>query len=87
MQGVGKRFVYILRSESSAARFYVGVTSDPERRLEWHNHGPCGQTTSNRPWSFVVVLEFPVEQQAVRFEKYLKSGSGRAFALRHFGSE
>jgi hypothetical protein len=34
----------------------------------------------------VVVLEFPTEQQAVRFEKYLKSGSGRAFAERHFST-
>jgi hypothetical protein len=31
-----------------------------------------------------VVIEFTTEQ-AVRFEKYLKSGSGRAFAKRHFG--
>jgi hypothetical protein len=30
-------------------------------------------------------MEFPTEQAAVRFEKYLKSGSGRAFAKRHFG--
>ena len=30
------------------------------------------------------VAEFPTEQEAVRFEKYLKSGSGRAFAKRHF---
>jgi hypothetical protein len=34
----------------------------------------------------VVVIELPTEQQAVRFERYLKSGSGRAFAARHFGS-
>jgi len=85
MQGLGKRYVYILRSDSDRARHYVGVTSDPERRLEWHNHGPCGQTIRNRPWSFVVVLEFPTERQALRFEKYLKTGSGRAFTARHFG--
>lgn len=30
-------------------------------------------------------IEFPDEPRAVRFEKYLKSGSGRAFAKRHFG--
>jgi hypothetical protein len=30
-------------------------------------------------------MEFPTEPAAVRFEKYLKSGSGRAFAKRHFG--
>ena len=33
----------------------------------------------------VVVLEFPDEHAANYFERYLKSGSGRAFAKRHFG--
>jgi putative endonuclease len=87
MQGIGKRFVYVLRSDSDPARHYVGIAEDPDRRLEWHNRGPCGHTVRNRPWSFVVVLEFPTEQQAVRFERYLKSGSGRAFASRHFGRQ
>jgi hypothetical protein len=31
-----------------------------------------------------VSIEFPDERSAVRFEKYLKTGSGRAFATRHF---
>jgi putative endonuclease len=84
MRGVGKRFVYIIRSEREPARHYVGITSDPNRRLEWHNHGPNGHTLEHRPWSLVVVMEFPAEWEALRFEKYLKSGSGRAFAKRHF---
>ena len=84
MRGIGKRFVYILRSADDPGRHYVGVTSDVDPRLDWHNHGPCGHTTEHRPWSPVVVLEFPTEQAALRFEKYLKSGSGRAFAKRHF---
>ena len=62
MHGIGKRFVYVLRSDSDRDRHYVGITSDPERRLEWHNHGPCGQTLRHRPWSFVVILEFPSER-------------------------
>jgi predicted GIY-YIG superfamily endonuclease len=85
MLGIGKRFFYILRSDSDPARHYVGVTSDVDRRLEWHNHGPCGDTLAHRPWMPVVVIEPPSEEQALRFERYLKSGSGRAFAKRHFG--
>jgi len=85
MKGIGRRFVYILRSDIDSERHYVGVTSDVDKRLEWHNHGPCGQTAEYRPWSLVVVIEFPTEEQALRFERYLKSGSGRAFAKRHFG--
>jgi predicted GIY-YIG superfamily endonuclease len=46
--------------------------------------GPTGYTTAHRPWSVVVTIEFAMEGDAMRFEKYLKSGSGRAFAKRHF---
>jgi putative endonuclease len=86
MLGVGKRFVYILRSQTDPSRHYVGVASNVENRLEWHNHGPAGHTIANRPWSLVVSIEFPTEAQAIRFERYLKSGSGRAFAKRHFAT-
>ena len=85
MHGVEKRLVYILRSIADPLRHYVGITNDMHGRLEWHNHGPCGHTTNHRPWTLVVSIEFPTERDAVRFEKYLKSGSGRAFTKRHFG--
>jgi len=86
MHGVEKRIVYIIRSDANPSRHYVGLTNNVRERIEWHNHGPCGHTMSNRPWSLVVALEFATEKVAVRFETYLKSGSGRAFAKRHFGS-
>jgi predicted GIY-YIG superfamily endonuclease len=84
VQGIGKRFVYLIRSDSDSNRHYVGVTGNPEERLRWHNEGPGGHTVDHRPWSFVVVIEFPTECEALRFERYLKSGSGRAFSKRHF---
>jgi predicted GIY-YIG superfamily endonuclease len=37
MRDTGRRFVYILRSETDPNRHYVGVTSDVEGRLAWHN--------------------------------------------------
>jgi putative endonuclease len=84
MNGLGKRFVYILCSDSDPDRHYVGIASDPKERLDWHNGGPTGYTVAHRPWSIAVSIEFRTEQEALRFEKYLKSGSGRAFAKRHF---
>ena len=78
MHGIEKRIVYLLRSDTEPGRHYVGITNDVRARLEWHNHGPCGHTRSYRPWSLVVSMEFSSERTAVRFEKYLKSGSGRA---------
>jgi predicted GIY-YIG superfamily endonuclease len=87
MRGTGRRFVYVLRSESDPARHYVGTASDVDERLAWHNGGPVGYTVNHRPWRLVVSIEFPNEQEAVRFERYLKSGSGRAFANRHFNAD
>lgn len=84
MPGLGARFVYILRSDSDPGRHYVGRTSNVEERLAWHNADPCGFTKNHRPWSVIVSLEFPDESRAARFERYLKTGSGRAFAKRHF---
>jgi putative endonuclease len=84
MQGSGARFVYILRSDVDPSQHYVGRSEDVDRRLEWHNAGPCGYTLEHRPWRVLVSTEFPSESAAARFERYLKSGSGRAFAKRHF---
>lgn len=84
MHGIAKRIVYILRSGLDPSRHHVGITHNLRESLEWHNHSIEGHTASLRPWSVVVTVEFPTEKQAVQFEKYLKSGSGRAFAKRHF---
>jgi predicted GIY-YIG superfamily endonuclease len=79
-----KRFVYVLKTEERTPRYYVGVTSDVHQRLAWHNQGHCTHTAKHRPWRVHVVVEFADEPHATRFEQYLKSGSGRAFAKRHF---
>ena len=84
MHGTGARFVYILRSESDQSRHYVGRASNVEERIDWHNAGPTGYTLQHRPWRVIVLIEFPDEAAAARFERYLKSGSRRAFAKRHF---
>ena len=81
-----KRFVYVLRNADHKPRFYVGLTSDVPPRVEAHNTGRCPHTAKFRPWKLHVVIEFPDEQRAMRFERYLKSGSGREFAKRHFDS-
>ena len=82
----GKRFVYVLRNSDQDPEFYVGLTSEVDARLADHNMGRCPHTASRRPWQPHVILEFTDEKRALRFERYLKSGSGRAFAKRHFGA-
>jgi predicted GIY-YIG superfamily endonuclease len=77
--------VYIIRSQKNPARHYIGLTSDLARRLEWHNAGLNVATAAHGPWTVLVSVQFTTEAAAVRFERYLKSGSGRAFAKRHLG--
>lgn len=79
-----KRSVYILQSERERDRYYTGLTSNATARLAEHNGGRCPSTADGRPWKVIVIVKFVDEQRAVRFEKYLKSGSGCAFAQRHF---
>ncbi len=78
-----KCLVYILRSKNNPTRYYTGLTSHVESRLAVHNAGGCVHTASGRPWEIDVVIEFLDEKRAVAFERYLKSGSGCAFAKRH----
>jgi predicted GIY-YIG superfamily endonuclease len=81
-----KLLVYVLKNTDPVPRFYVGLTSDVRKRVDDHNAGRCSHTARHRPWQLHVVIEFQDEQRAVRFERYLKSGSGREFARRHFDS-
>jgi putative endonuclease len=81
---VPKRVVYVLRSVSDPPCHYTGVTSDPQVRLAAHNAGKCTHTAGKGPWTIDVLIEFADERRALAFEQYLKSGSGCAFAKRHF---
>jgi len=79
-----RRFVYIIKSLTAADEYYVGVTSDVGLRIRAHNEGLSPHTSRHRPWRTLVVIEFDEEGPALKFERYLKSGSGREFARRHF---
>lgn len=72
--------VYLLQSLSNSYHRYIGLTADLDRRLSEHNSGKSPHTSKFRPWKVVVSIMFEDEQRAKDFERYLKSGSGRAFA-------
>lgn len=73
-------YVYILRSKLKPDRFYVGFTEDLEARVERHNRGSVPHTAKDRPWQIKTAIAFTDRQQALNFECYLKTASGRAFA-------
>jgi predicted GIY-YIG superfamily endonuclease len=72
--------VYLLQSEAFAGQRYVGITSDLRKRLAEHNVGKSPHTSKYAPWKLVTYIAFSDEQKAEIFERYLKSGSGHAFA-------
>ncbi len=77
-------YVYIIVSQLHPDQRYVGRTSDLKARLTKHNEGGSPHTAKFRPWFLETYVAFSDPDKAIRFERYLKSGSGRAFAQRHF---
>ena len=80
--------VYVLQSLQFPEKHYTGCTSDVEERLRRHNAGETASQSHHSsmygPWKLVVQISFEDRAKAFAFEKYLKSGSGRAFAKKHF---
>ena len=74
------KYVYILESVSDPHRHYVGLTDDLRARLRKHNANEVPHTAKYGPWRLKTYIAFADEGQALAFEKYLKSASGRAFA-------
>ncbi len=77
-------YVYLLKSKNFSNRTYVGYTRDLKKRLSQHNAGDSLHTARYMPWKLHAYFAFKHEHLAIRFEKYLKSHSGRAFASKHF---
>jgi predicted GIY-YIG superfamily endonuclease len=78
------KYVYLIQSRTVPSQRYIGITANLDERLRAHNAGRSPHTSKYRPWKLVLHLCFQDEQRAVEFERYLKSGSGHAFAKKHF---
>ena len=77
-------YTYILRSIEHPDQRYIGHTADLRERLIKHNKGDVPHTAKFRPWKVETYIAFESEEKSTAFEHYLKSGSGHAFAKRHF---
>ena len=77
------RTVYILQSQSDPERYYVGQTTALDIRILEHQTSLSGYTSEHGPWQLTVAIQFRDATRAFLFERYLKTGSGRAFAKRH----
>ena len=71
-------FCYILYS-LKLNKYYVGSTTDIERRLEEHNRGKEKFTKTGLPWRLVYKEEFGELNQARQREYYIKKMKSRKY--------
>ena len=74
-------YVYIL--QCSNGDYYKGCTNNIERRFAQHQHAEVISTRDCLPVTLIGYTTFRNQQKAYAYEKYLKSGSGRAFLNKH----
>jgi predicted GIY-YIG superfamily endonuclease len=77
-------YVYLFVDVATETHRYIGVIEDLTARLAKHNAGEVPHTSKFKPWRIQTAIAFNSKEKAVAFEKYLKTGSGREFAKRHF---
>jgi putative endonuclease len=72
-------FVYVLMSERNH-RFYIGCTSNLQRRIDEHNNGKVRSTKAFVPWTIIFIEKYTSKTEAFKREKQLKSyKGGKAF--------
>ncbi|MFH1947114.1 MAG: GIY-YIG nuclease family protein [Candidatus Magasanikbacteria bacterium] len=73
-------YVYSLKCKDG---YYIGCTNNLKDRLERHKRGKVIATANRLPIELKFYCCFADKILAFSFEKYLKSGSGRAFTKKH----
>lgn len=69
-------YVYILKSLVSGD-LYKGSCKDLKKRVSDHNQGKSRFTRTKRPWKLIYYEAFENKTDALREEKFLKTGKGR----------
>ena len=71
-------YVYILKNLKTGAH-YTGFSENLKNRLQSHK-GKTVKTTKTAEHKLVFYSAFETKTKALDFERYLKQGSGHAFA-------
>ncbi len=74
-------YVYLLKLSNND--IYTGSIKDLKQRVADHQEGKNISTKPFRPIELIYYCAFPAKTQAIKFEMYLKSGSGKAFRNKH----
>lgn len=70
--------VYVLKSLKNG-RFYIGSTSNLEKRLRYHNLGLNRSTRYNKPWILVYKENFLNKTEAIKREIFIKKQKSRKY--------
>lgn len=70
--------VYVLFSPNFN-KHYTGYTTDISQRIISHNELGKDWTARYRPWKIIYTKTFETKTEALKYEKWLKSGHGRNF--------
>jgi len=71
-------YTYVLRSKKNR-QLYTGYTEDLRKRFNEHNSGKCTYTKGRRPYELIYYEACLNEQDAIKREKYFKTGIGKHF--------
>jgi putative endonuclease len=74
-------FVYLLYAEKFDS-FYIGYSTDLERRLKEHNAGLTKSTKAKQPWKLVYFESYDSQHDALKRERFLKAQRNKAFYKR-----
>jgi len=80
-------WVYILKSDSTG-KLCMGHTSDLNKRIKRHNSNESGSKRYTHkqtdPWKLIYSEKFATRSEAMKREKFLKSGKGREWIKDNF---
>ncbi|MFN5734848.1 MAG: GIY-YIG nuclease family protein [Flavobacteriales bacterium] len=76
------QYVYLLKCSDNST--YTGCTQNIQERLKRHANKEVKYTATRLPVSLITYIAFSDKYKAFNFEKYLKSGSGKAFSNKRF---
>lgn len=69
-------YVYVLKSQKRQTR-YIGYTTNLEKRVSDHNANMSRYTKNKGPWDMIYSEAYQSKSEAIRRERFLKTGKGR----------
>ena len=79
-------YTYIIQSQKDFS-YYIGHSSDIEKRIEYHNYGLSKYTSRKIPWKLVYIETFQTKKEANQREIFLKKQRNRSYYEKLISSE